>query len=360
MNNELIINENGEIISESGIKTNLAFGASMPNLIPDFLETFESQDSRRTSTTNLKAIAFSIIKGNADNDQYNNTVTNKAKKFANVDITSFPWHLIQASDIYKVKNNFLAEGLAPSTINNRLSTMRSLAQYMFTEGIIKVEAFERLRLVKNSKAKKVRDKKELKTQQVKEFIKACDDCTHMGLRDLSIFFLMIGCGLRRSEVVKILLKDVNLDERKILIKGKGNKERIVWLSDDVLEPLLEYLSEVLHEPKEDQHLYLPFDHHDNPIYSKVKNRGKPNESVVCGMAPSAINYLLNERGQLKNVDKFKPHDLRGTYATRQLRNKVDIKTVANLLGHASILTTQIYDLRGEEEAREAGLNYKVI
>lgn len=143
-------------------------------------------------------------------------------------------------------------------------------------------------------------------------------------RDVFLLNLILNCGLRRHEVVEIAQDDVNIGERSILIHGKGNKERIVYLNQRTFDAYLDYLEAIENVPNLDGALFI----------SKTGRKMQDGE----------INQLVRKTYKLAGIDDsgIAVHTLRKTCATLMYKNGVDIKTIRDVLGHSSVQTTMGY------------------
>ena len=139
-------------------------------------------------------------------------------------------------------------------------------------------------------------------------------------RDKVILTLLYSTGLRISELVKLLKRDIDFDERTIRVRGKGDKDRIVLFDESTKELLLDYLEA---------------DKHNSEYIFINKNGNKLTPRYVQMM----IKKYADEAGIKKKVT---PHVLRHSFATHLLKNGVDIRVIQQLLGHSSLSTTQIY------------------
>lgn len=148
--------------------------------------------------------------------------------------------------------------------------------------------------------------------------------TPKGILDAAIFELIYGSGLRASEVCSIKMNDLSLDERRITIHGKGDKERIMPLSDLSVKRLYEY---------------LPIRDVWNKKKSKLLFINKQGNKVNREYIHTHLKRLLAENGMDKSIST---HSLRHSFATHMMNEGVDIRVVQDLLGHEDISTTQIY------------------
>jgi len=147
--------------------------------------------------------------------------------------------------------------------------------------------------------------------------------------------LLLSTGIRRSEAVGITLDDLNLEERQLLIRGKGDKERVVPLTDQVVEAIQAYLP---HRTKtESRHLFVSA-WKGEPIHGRCINRMLQIVIQKAGLGGQGIT----------------PHKLRHTFATHLIRNGVDIRTVQELMGHSELETTAKY-LHSDTRTKQAAV-----
>lgn len=140
------------------------------------------------------------------------------------------------------------------------------------------------------------------------------------LRDKLILTLLYSSGLRVSELVNLIVKDIDFEERTILIRGKGDKDRVVLFDKNAKLLILEYLNLRIIDSK----------------YLFTNRRGKPLTSRY-------VQIMIKQYGEKAGITKkVTPHVLRHSYATHLLKNGVDIRVIQQLLGHSSLSTTQIY------------------
>lgn len=171
----------------------------------------------------------------------------------------------------------------------------------------------------------------LAREELEAMFNMIDTTKRNGLRDLALLHMLYSTGLRVSEISNLNRKDVNLGSREFRVIGKGRKARIVFISDTAVEHVKNYLSE-----RQDNWL---------PLFVSNSNRSRTN--TLLGeerrLEPQAIERVVrNIAAQAGIVKKVTPHTLRHTFATELLKNGADIRSVQEMLGHASITTTQIY------------------
>ncbi|HPQ53792.1 MAG TPA: site-specific tyrosine recombinase XerD [Spirochaetota bacterium] len=161
------------------------------------------------------------------------------------------------------------------------------------------------------------------------------------LRDKTIFELLYSCGLRISEAVELILTDFDFVNRFITVKGKGNKERIVPISNEAVRLMKRYL-------KESRPVIIGNRISDYIFISKKAE--KLNRKSVWRLLKGYV-----ERTDItKNIT---PHTLRHSYATHLIENGADLRSVQELLGHVDISTTQIYTHLAKKKLKEIHKKY---
>lgn len=147
--------------------------------------------------------------------------------------------------------------------------------------------------------------------------------------------LLLSTGIRRSEAVGVTLEDIDLEKRQLLIRGKGDKERVVPLTDQVVEAIQAYLP--YRTKTQSRHLFVSA-WKGHPIHGRCINRMLKIVIEKAGLEGQGIT----------------PHKLRHTFATHLIRNGVDIRTVQELLGHSEIETTARY-LHSDTKTKQAAV-----
>jgi integrase len=160
-----------------------------------------------------------------------------------------------------------------------------------------------------------------------------------GARDAAMFAVLFGVGLRRQEVVGLDLDDYNDEDGELMVRhGKGDKQRTNYASGGAAEAI-EYWIE--RRGDERGALFLPITKGPN---GKVRMRRLNSQAVMD---------IMLKRSREAGIRHCSPHDTRRTYISSLLANGIDIKTVANMVGHTDVKTTANYDRRGEDAKRRA-------
>jgi integrase/recombinase XerC len=221
------------------------------------------------------------------------------------------------------------------TISRNISTLRSFFKYLVKHNKIKNNP---MLLITNPKL----DQKLPNFLYYNDLIKILeipDIKTPLGLRDALIIELFYATGVRVSEIVSIKLKDIDNYKRRIIILGKGNKERYVLYGEvcgNLMNNYLHNSRQILLKDKVSDYLFV------NHLGNKLTTRG--------------IEFILSKiikKSDLKT--KISPHTLRHTFATHMLNEGADLKSVQELLGHENLKTTQIYTHVSNERLRSVYL-----
>jgi len=166
------------------------------------------------------------------------------------------------------------------------------------------------------------------------------DRSAAGLRDRAVLETLYGAGLRVSELVGVDVDDVDLEEGSVRVLGKGGKERDVPLGRYARDAITSYLTRVrpgLARPRSRSALFL-----------NRRNGGRLTRQGVTG--------ILQQHAAAAGIaKKVSPHTLRHSFATHLLEGGADVRVVQELLGHASVATTQVYTLVTKEHLREVYL-----
>ena len=244
--------------------------------------------------------------------EYLNYLNREALNFKKVEYSDIRFYLMYLKDEKKDDN---------SSINRKLSSLRGFYKFMANEGIVKSNVFSLVNGPKKSK----KLPRYFEYNELEELFKVPDTRNPLGQRDLLLLEMLYATGVRVGELVSIKVKDIDLNNRNILILGKGNKERFVQFGEYCEDILKEYLKDgrKILNSKDSEYLFLN------------NNGGELTERGVRFI----LDKLIKQTGINKNIS---PHMIRHSFATHLLNEGCDLLTVQKLLGHESIKATQIY------------------
>jgi site-specific recombinase XerD len=167
--------------------------------------------------------------------------------------------------------------------------------------------------------------------EVEEMLDQIDLSTESGLRDRAIIELLYSGGLRVSELVNLNRDSINLAKKEFMVRGKGSKDRPIFISDACAERLADYL-----DARTDS---LPALFLNNSRNTQAVDTSGDYRRITARSIERIVEKYARMAGITKHVS---PHTLRHSFATDLLMNGADIRAVQSLLGHADISTTQIY------------------
>lgn len=241
---------------------------------------------------------------------------------------------INTDDISKFFKYLKDKGDSSRTIGRKYSSINSFYKYLIENNIVKNTPFELFEYPKV----KIPLPEYLEYEEIELLIDSIDYKKftekyknkivfdeNILIRDKALFEFMYSTGVRVSEVCNLKIDNINIEENYCLIFGKGKKERIIPFGEKAKEFLIEYINKTRNS----------FNIKNKPYLFLSKNGDKLSRITIW--------KNLKKYGKLAGLKKnLYPHILRHTFATHLISNGADIRFVQELLGHESILTTQIY------------------
>ncbi len=233
---------------------------------------------------------------------------------------------------YLVENNYNRK-----TVARKLSAVRSFLKYLQREGVIEGSVWAQVATPKAPRGLPGF----LYYGDVADLLSLPPEHTSTGIRDRAILEVIYGCGIRIGELTILELGDVDLGQRLLKVKGKRKKERLLPLGREALNSLHKYLED------------------SRPV---LLSKRKLNNKAESFLFLNSRGYPLTDRGarwvfgryikQLSRDKGVSPHALRHSFATHLLENGADLRVVQELLGHASVSTTQVYTHITREHLRK--------
>jgi len=292
--------------------------ADINSLIDDFLEHLEVEKGRSKKTVeNYRLYLFrfyeicSEILGKDD------------IKPAEIDAELLRKYRLKLN---RYTNDVRDEGLSALTQAYHLIALRGFLKYLTRRNIKTLDPS----LVDLPRAVK-KQVTFLHFDEVEDLLNAIPSDTESGLRDRAIIELLFSGGLRVSELVGLNRDSINLDRREFIVRGKGKKDRPIFISEAAAEATRDYLA-----VRSDSlpALFLNNSRHLNTVDTSGNFRR---------LTPRSVQRIIDHYAKLAGITKHvTPHTLRHSFATDLLMNGADLRSVQALLGHHDISTTQIY------------------
>ncbi len=267
---------------------------------------------------------------------YQKRLNSKTLKAYYIDLKQF-FSLIDVVDVYSITSNLLEEYIIklhekykPKTVKRKIASIKAFFTYLEYKDIININPFNKVHI-------KFREPvilpKVIPLNTIELFLKTAYSQLSLAktkyqkrnaLRDTAVIELLFATGMRISELCSLSINDVNLEEKNILIYGKGSKERVIQIgSNEVIYILKKYQEEFLHEIQNCNHFFA----------SQSGNQ----------LSDQSIRRMIRRYSTLAAINMhITPHMFRHTFATCLLEADVDIRYIQEMLGHSSINITQIY------------------
>lgn len=279
-----------------------------------------SEGSRRTMLYSLNAIAELLTDGECD-------------------AFSLDWSKLRYHHTAAVRTAF-KERLAPTTTNKMLVALRRVLTEAFRLDLMNANDFHKAVDIPKVKGTGKLRGRALTLDEIESLIESCHQQGNaLGFRDAAIIAILRCGGIRRQEIVRLNLDDLNLKTGELTVnRGKGNKYRLVYLTDEAIAMIEDWLSKRGNVPGA---LICPVNRGGNITIRHFASDG------------DGIYKLVKARAISAGVKHFSPHDFRRTFCSDLLEFGEDVFTVQELAGHTSPVTTARYDKRGEGRKRRA-------
>jgi len=276
-----------------------------------------------------------LVHAEVDKNQSNKTLENyrhylgRFLEFAgDISPSKINYALVQKYRLHLNRMEVKGKTLGKKTQNYHIIALRAFLKYLQKNDIDTLSA-EKIELAKIPE----RTVDFLTREEVETIMKQVDTSKEIGLRDRAILECLYSTGLRVSELCALSRDQVNLKTREFAVRGKGNKMRIVFLSERAENWISQYLK-------------LRDDNYD-PLFISYSRRSKNKIDLDGGesrrLQRDTIEAVVAKYRRLAGiVKKVTPHTMRHSFATQLLQNGADIRSVQEMLGHSSITTTQIY------------------
>lgn len=276
--------------------------------------------SRRAMLSSLNAIAQLLTEGECD-------------------AYSLDWSALRYHHTAAVVAAF-RQRYAPATTNKAIAALRRVLNEAYRLDLMSAQDYQKAVDIKYVKGTNKRRGRALESDEISGLISCClESHQTIGLRDAALMAILRCGGIRRQELVRLKVADLNLKTGELTIQqGKGGKCRLVYLTPEALRLVEQWLGVRTHLP--------------GALICPVTRAGQI-ELRHFAESGDGIYKLIKKRAEVCGINRFSPHDFRRTFCTELLDKGEDVLTVRDLAGHSSADTTAIYDRRGEARKRNA-------
>lgn len=256
------------------------------------------------------------------------------------------WDKLQRDDFRSYLRFLGRQNLGRAAIALRFSALRTFYRYLIRHGAVASSPIKNVSLPKLPK----RLPQFLTVKQMEDLLvaplKVLTRPKHKSAgrpvsvaacyRDVAILETIYSCGLRISEMVGLRVEDIDSSEQSIRVRGKGKKERLLPISRTALDAIEQYWAQLQDRPTGNSPAFLSENRRRSPLSAVMLARRLKAYLALAGLDP-----------------KITPHKLRHSYATHLLDNGADLRSVQELLGHAHLVTTQVYTHVSTERLKKA-------
>lgn len=234
-------------------------------------------------------------------------------------------------------------GRSVRSVNRRLSALKTFYDYLIRREVIAKNPFAQIKSLRAEKRLPNYVKKEEIAAVIDEleadlyaslFVEGGDlSASYEQARDAAVVLTLYFTGIRRSELVSLKLSDVDISGCSVKVLGKGRKERLVPLCEEIVQILGQYI--------EKRSAFI-CESAENSLFLRVKKRGKEAAEIAAVTSNDVYTIVKRVLEGSKTTARPSPHTLRHSFATHLLSGGVGIRSIQELLGHSSITSTEIY------------------
>lgn len=289
----------------------MAEKATLTDLIVDFLEYMEIEQNRSQKTIS----------------NYDHYLQRLVEFAGDVFVTQVDAELIRRWRLWLNRyRNDNGDSMSKTTQNYHLIALRSFLKYCAKRDIDIAISSDKIELAR-TKRKQVTF---LAYEEVERLLEQPDVSIEIGLRDRAILELLFSGGLRVSELVNLNRDHINLRRKEFMVRGKGQKDRPIFISDNAANSIKNYLD------KRSDNL--------QPLFIRYSgSQDETNDGEFKRLSARSVQRMIGNYSKAAGITKkVTPHTMRHSFATDLLMNGADLRSVQSMLGHSNIATTQIY------------------
>ena len=259
------------------------------------------------------------------------------KQFSKFNIQTPPLK-IKRKNILEYINYINDQSISARSQARILSSIRSFYNFLIFENKITSDPCEHIYSPKIGSKMPIT----LSIQEIDQIIESIDLSQENGERNRAIIECLYSCGLRVSELIKLKISNLLFDEKIVQVIGKGNKQRIVPLSNNLIKYLINYIQ------------FIRSKHEIDSKSTDVLFLNRRGKQISRVMVFNIVKDLGKTAGIKKNIS---PHTFRHSFATHLVEGGADLRVVQEMLGHTNITTTEIYTHLNNDYLRQEIIDY---
>ena len=293
-------------------------------------------DSGRASTMQALSLAAEhLAPGFLPQSKGRGRGGNGAERFAVTCI--LPFHEVRVDRLSELRASLLRSGAAAATVNKVLAAVKGVLQQCWQQELLDGESLARAKAaLKSVRGSTLPKGRHLPKAEIARLFRAISKTANPAAARDAAMLALLCIGLRRAEVAGLKITDYDCASGRLVVRGKGNKERAVFLTNGAKSAVEDWLA--IRGEAASEWLLL-----------QVNKGGKV---VADGITPQSVYATLLKRADQAGLE-LSPHDFRRTFIGEALTAGVDVVTVQHLVGHSSPTTTAKYDRRGDEMKKSA-------
>ena len=251
---------------------------------------------------------------------------------------TLPFHEVRIDRLSELRASLMRSGAAAATVNKVLAAVKGVLQQCWQQGSLDGESLARAKAaLKSVRGSTLPKGRHLPKTEIALLFRAISKTPNPAATRDAAMLALLCIGLRRAEVSGLKVTDYDRAAGTLIVRGKGNKERLVPLTSEGARAAVE------------DWLSLRGDQPADPLLLQVNKSGR---IVPSGVTPQSIYAALTKRAEQAGI-QLSPHDLRHTFIGETLSAGIDVVTVQRLVGHSSPSTTGAYDQRSIQVRKDA-------
>jgi site-specific recombinase XerD len=260
---------------------------------------------------------------------------NGAERFAKT--CTLPFHEIRVDRLAELRASLMRSGAAPATVNKVLAAVKGVLDQCWQQGMLDGDSLARAKAaLKSVRGSTLPKGRHLPKVEIARLFRAVSKTPNPAAARDAAMLALLCIGLRRAEVAGLKVADYDRASGRLVVRGKGGKERAVWLTNGAKSAVEDWLE--IRGGATSEWLLL-----------QVNKGGR---IVPAGITPQSVYAALLKRAEQAGLE-VSPHDFRRSFIGEALTAGVDVVTVQHLAGHSSPTTTARYDRRGDEVKKSA-------